>query len=63
MKKLGLVLSGGGARGALQVGAIRALLEADYHPDLLVGTSIGAVNATYLAVNGINLDTIDGSAG
>jgi NTE family protein len=60
MKKLGLVLSGGGARGALQVGALRALLEAEYHPDLLVGTSIGAVNATYLAVNGINLDTVSG---
>ena len=63
MKKSGLVLSGGGARGALQVGALRALLEAEYHPDLLVGTSIGAVNATYLAVNGINLDTVSGLVG
>ena len=60
MKKLAFVLSGGGARGALQVGALRALLEAEIYPDLLVGTSVGAVNATYLAVNGVNLASIDG---
>jgi NTE family protein len=60
MKKLALVFSGGGARGALQVGALRALLEADIHPDMLVGTSVGAVNATYMAVNGTHLDSIDG---
>jgi len=35
---------GGGARGALQAGALRALLEAGIRPDLLAGTSIGAVN-------------------
>jgi len=63
MKKLAIVLSGGGARGALQVGALRALLEAGFQPDLLVGTSIGAVNATYLAVNGINLETAHGLVG
>lgn len=56
---LAFVLSGGGARGALQAGALRALLEADIRPDLLVGTSIGAVNAAYLAVHGISLDTVD----
>ena len=55
MRKLAFVLSGGGARGALQVGALRALLEAGIQPDLMVGTSIGAVNATYLAIQGINL--------
>lgn len=60
MKKLAFVLSGGGSRGALQVGAIRALLEADYRPDILVGTSIGAVNASYLAVHGVSLETIPG---
>jgi NTE family protein len=37
-----IVLGGGGARGAMQVGALRALLEAGMIPDLLVGTSIGA---------------------
>lgn len=51
-RPLAFVLSGGGARGALQVGALRALLEAEIQPDLLVGTSIGAANAAYLAVHG-----------
>jgi NTE family protein len=43
------VLSGGGARGALQVGALRALLEYGERPDVVVGTSIGAWNAAWLA--------------
>ena len=50
------VFGGGGSRGALQVGAMRALLEADMVPDLLVGTSIGAVNAAGLALWGVDLD-------
>ncbi len=45
------VLSGGGARGALQVGALRALYEAGERPDLIVGTSIGAWNGALLAWN------------
>jgi NTE family protein len=49
-----IVLGGGGARGALQVGAMRALLEAGMLPDLLVGTSIGAVNAVGLALWGMD---------
>jgi len=53
-RSLAFVLGGGGARGALQVGALRALLEAGYHPDLLVGTSIGAMNAAFLAHHGLN---------
>jgi NTE family protein len=51
---LAFVLSGGGARGALQAGALRALFEAGYEPDILVGTSIGAVNAANIAVHGWN---------
>jgi NTE family protein len=43
------VLSGGGARGALQVGGLRALLEAGERPDVIVGTSIGAWNGAVLA--------------
>ncbi len=55
MKKcLAFVLGGGGARGAMQVGAIRALLEAGVRPDLLVGTSIGAANAAALALWGLD---------
>jgi len=57
-KCLAFVLGGGGARGAMQVGALRALLEAGYRPDLLVGTSIGAVNAAGLALWGVNLDGV-----
>jgi len=55
---LAFVLSGGGARGALQVGAVRALLEADIYPDLLVGTSIGAVNAAFLAIRGLTRQSL-----
>src|SRR5215470_17620069 len=43
------VLAGGGARGALQVGALRALLECGEWPDVIVGTSIGAWNGAVLA--------------
>lgn len=53
------VLSGGTARGALQVGALRALLERDLHPDLIVGTSIGAWNGAWLARN----PTLEGISG
>ena len=60
MKKcLAFVLSGGGARGALQAGALRALIEAGYHPDLMVGTSIGAANASFLALKGVNLASVN----
>lgn len=45
------VLSGGGARGALQAGALRALFEVGEYPDLLVGTSAGALNGAVLAQN------------
>jgi NTE family protein len=57
-KCLAFVLGGGGARGALQAGALQALLEAGYQPDLLVGTSIGAVNSTFLALKGVNLASV-----
>lgn len=56
---LAFVLGGGGARGALQVGALRALMEANIQPDLLVGTSIGAVNAAHLAIRGLNVPSIE----
>jgi NTE family protein len=43
------VLSGGGNRGACQVGMLRALCERGIVPDLVVGSSIGAVNAAFFA--------------
>ena len=46
---IAFVLSGGGSLGAIQAGMLEALLERDIVPDALVGTSIGAANAAYLA--------------
>lgn len=48
--RLALVLGSGGARGWAHIGVIRALEEAGLKPDLIVGTSIGAlVGAAYAA--------------
>jgi NTE family protein len=49
--KVAFVLSGGGNRGALEVGVILALLEHGIRPRILVGTSVGAINATAMAIN------------
>lgn len=46
------VLSGGANLGAMQVGMLAALAERDIAPDLLFGTSAGALNAAYLANRG-----------
>ena len=46
-----LCLSGGGARGAGQAGAVVALVEAGLRPDLIVGTSIGAWNGAWIAAH------------
>lgn len=46
---VGLVLTGGGAKGAYQVGALRYLAEVDFFPDIIAGTSIGALNGAVLA--------------
>ncbi len=53
--KLGLCLSGGGARGAYQIGACTALKEAGIleHVEVISGTSIGAANAALIATNPI----------
>ncbi len=45
MKKQALILAGGGARGAFQVGVLRFLEEMNWKPDMICGTSVGAVNA------------------
>ena len=46
-----LVLQGGGALGAYQVGVYQALHEAHIEPDWIIGTSIGAINAAIIAGN------------
>jgi len=46
-----LVLQGGGALGAYQVGVYQALHEAGIEPDWVIGTSIGAINASLICGN------------
>jgi NTE family protein len=46
-----LVLQGGGALGAYQVGVYQALHEAGVEPDWVIGTSIGAINGAMIAGN------------
>lgn len=48
-----LVLSGGGGRGAFQVGVIEYLESIGWKPDIIVGTSIGSMNAAVYAVGGV----------
>ena len=48
-----LVLQGGGALGAYQVGVYQALHEAGVEPDWVIGTSIGAINGAMIAGNPI----------
>lgn len=43
------VLSGGASLGAVHVGMWGALAEKDIHPDFIVGTSVGALNAAFVA--------------
>ena len=53
-KQLGqivLVLQGSGALGAYQAGVYQALHEAGIEPDWVIGTSIGAINASLIAGN------------
>ncbi len=45
------VLSGGGSLGSIQAGMVLALAEREIVPDLIVGTSVGAMNAGWLAGN------------
>lgn len=47
--KTGLVLSGGGAKGAYQAGVVRALAESGMRIDAISGASIGALNGAVLA--------------
>jgi NTE family protein len=53
------VLSGGASLGAIQVGMLRALLEHDIRPDLIVGTSVGALTGAFLASHGATAETVD----
>jgi NTE family protein len=50
-KQIALALQGGGALGSYQAGVYEALAEHDYYPDLVAGTSIGAINCAIIAGN------------
>lgn len=53
-KEYALALSGGGTRGAYEVGAYKALLEMGIKINAIAGTSIGALNAAMFISNGID---------
>ena len=48
-----LVLQGGGALGSYQAGVYQALHESGIEPDWIIGTSIGAINASLIAGNSV----------
>lgn len=49
-RPVGYVLGGGSSLGAIQVGMLQALAEEDVLPDLVAGTSIGALNGSVVAL-------------
>ncbi len=57
------VLSGGGSLGAVQVGMLQALAARGVRPDLLIGTSAGALNAAYVAGHGTGTAALEQLAG
>ena len=65
---IALVLAGGGARGAYEIGALSVILPAlpvNERPNLILGTSVGALNGAYLAAtlpDGVEAALEDGRA-
>lgn len=58
-KEYGIVLDGGGARGAYQIGAWKALKEAGVKVNAVAGTSVGALNGALICMDDIeNAETI-----
>lgn len=47
--RLGLVLSGGGARGFAHIGVVQAMYEAGLRPDIISGTSAGSIVGAMIA--------------
>jgi NTE family protein len=52
-----LILSGGGARGAYEIGVWKYLCEMNWRPDLICGTSVGAINGAAITA-GLSLDDL-----
>jgi NTE family protein len=55
--KRALILAGGGSRGAFQIGVWKYLVERNWTPDIICGTSIGAVNAAGI-LSGLDVSTL-----
>ena len=51
MPQKALVLAGGGARGSYQVGVWRALMELNWHPQIITGTSVGSLNGAMFVLD------------
>jgi len=56
---IGLVLSGGASLGAIQAGMLHALYERGVAPDLIVATSVGAINGAFIASRPPTVATAD----
>ena len=59
-KEYGLVFDGGGARGAYQIGAWRALSEAGVKISAVAGTSVGALNGALVCMGDLGKQDISG---
>ena len=49
MKPYGLILAGGGAKGAYQIGAWKAMRELNIEFEAIAGASVGAINGAMIA--------------
>ena len=58
-RKTAFVLSGGASLGAVQAGMLRALYERAIAPDLIVGTSVGAINGAFISSRPTRPETAD----
>jgi NTE family protein len=56
--RVAFVLSGGASLGAVQIGMLRALYEREIVPELIVGTSVGAINGAYIASRPPTVETL-----
>lgn len=56
--KIGLALSGGGAKGMAHIGVLRAMEEAGLYPDYITGTSMGSIIGALYAI-GWSVDEIE----
>lgn len=60
-RRLAVVLSGGGGLGAYEVGALRVLEKLGVEPSIVLGVSVGAINALVWVANGFRSDALLGT--